>query len=680
MTDVTDAASYTVLHAAREGQRSLTAEVLWSIPRVGSPVPAPDGRSLVVPVTTYELDEDHGTTRLWSIDTTTEDARPLTAADKSCSQPAFSPDGSKLAFVAKSKAKDAVPQIFVMPTDGGEAECVTDMPVGCFDPKWLPDGTGLVFGAWFYEGHLTAEASRLEHERRKDRPVTVHATEDRFYRFWDQWLTNGKIPHLFQLFLGGEPEDLMPDSTLWMGWMEAAGHYDIHPDGTEIVFAGFHVGGAENRLRGDIYRMPINEDGSEPECLTAGNPAGSWRPRYTPCGGAILYGKQVDPDFYADRPRLMRIENGKHDAWLEDWDRAPAAWTFGDGGNIWFAAEDDGAQHVYTLNLSDARTEGAMPTRVASGGTCSSPRPAADGNVYYNRHAVSEPPEVWRVPAGGGEPERMTHFSDGALADVAMGEVRDYRFEGAEGASVQAVVILPPGHEEGSPLPLVHSIHGGPHGAFSDLFHFRWNTHAFAAPGYAVACVNFQGSTSWGNDFARRIRGAWGDRPYRDVIAATDMLIETGVADAERMAISGGSYGGYLTAWIASKTDRFRCAVNHAGVYDLVLQYASDVTWGRAKNLGGDIWAEPDLVDEYNPARHSKGLNTPMLVIHGEKDYRVPINHALECYGILQARGVESRLLYFADENHWILKPRNSLRWYEEVLGWFERFIGSVGP
>ena len=225
----------------------------------------------------------------------------------------------------------------------------------------------------------------------------------------------------------------------------------------------------------------------------------------------------------------------------------------------------------------------------------------------------------------------------------------------------------------------MHLIHGGPHGQFGDLWHYRWNTHAFAVPGYAVACVNFQGSTSWGNDFAQRIQGAWGERPYEDVMKATDALVASGLVDEGRMAISGGSYGGYLTSWIASQTDRFACAINHAGVYDLTLQYASDVTWGRAANMGGDIWHAPEAVDRWNPARHAEGLNTPMLVIHGEKDYRVPINHALLCYGILQARGVPSRLLYFEDENHWILKPRNSLRWYAEVISWFERFLGPKG-
>jgi dipeptidyl aminopeptidase/acylaminoacyl peptidase len=218
-------------------------------------------------------------------------------------------------------------------------------------------------------------------------------------------------------------------------------------------------------------------------------------------------------------------------------------------------------------------------------------------------------------------------------------------------------------------------VHGGPHGISGDLFHPRWNPHLFAAPGYIAAFVNFQGSTSWGQDFAQRIQGAWAERPYEDVMRATDALIASGLVDETRMAAAGGSYGGYLVTWIAGHTDRFRCIVNHAGVADLTGQYASDVTQGRGKSAGGEAWAGLENQDRWSPIRFAKGFTTPMLVMHGERDYRVPVGQGLQCYGVLKAKGVPARLVYFPDENHWVLKPQNSLLWYREVHAWLARWL-----
>ncbi len=261
------------------------------------------------------------------------------------------------------------------------------------------------------------------------------------------------------------------------------------------------------------------------------------------------------------------------------------------------------------------------------------------------------------------------------MARVALGEVREMTFEGAQGAEVQMYVVLPPGHERGRRYPLLQVIHGGPHGISGDGFHFRWNAQAFAAPGYVVAEVNFQGSTSWGQDFAQRIQGAWAERPFEDIMRATDLLVAEGLADEARMAAAGGSYGGYMAAWICGHTDRFKCIVNHAGVFDTMSEYGCDVTQGRAVAFGGEPWDGLEAIDRTNPARYASGFKTPMLVAHGHRDYRVPADQGLECYGILKAKGVPARLLYYPDENHWVLKPQNSLLWYREVLGWLARWL-----
>jgi dipeptidyl aminopeptidase/acylaminoacyl peptidase len=245
-------------------------------------------------------------------------------------------------------------------------------------------------------------------------------------------------------------------------------------------------------------------------------------------------------------------------------------------------------------------------------------------------------------------------------------------------------LVYPPGirppagrRRPAKPWPLVHMIHGGPHGIFGDEWHWRWNAQTFAAPGYLVALVNFHGSTSWGQDFTASILGRWGDQPYIDIMAATDHLIARGLADQRKLAVTGGSYGGYLCSWIASQTDRFSAIVNHAGVSDFQTQYASDVTQGRARSMGGEPWKNVEGMDLYNPMRHAAGFRSPMLVIHGERDYRVPHAQGIEIYNVYKAMGLPARLVCYPDENHWILKPRNSRHWYTEVQGWLRRWLST---
>jgi dipeptidyl aminopeptidase/acylaminoacyl peptidase len=290
--------------------------------------------------------------------------------------------------------------------------------------------------------------------------------------------------------------------------------------------------------------------------------------------------------------------------------------------------------------------------------------------------SLSAPPDVWICAASSGELRQLTHVNDEQMAQFALGEVREVEFTGAGGRKIQMFLLTPPGFDPARKWPLVHMIHGGPHGIFADSFHYRWNAQLFAAPGYVVAMVNFHGSTSFGQDFAMSILGAHGDRPYTDIMAATDHLLAEGYIDERRMAATGGSYGGYLVSWIAGHTDRFACLVNHAGVFDTLAQYASDITLGRARAYGGEPWTDLEAVDRWNPARFTSGYTSPMLVLHGENDHRVPYTQGLAVYGILKAKGVPARLVVYPDENHWIMKPRNGRHWYSEVLGWLERFLG----
>jgi len=386
---------------------------------------------------------------------------------------------------------------------------------------------------------------------------------------------------------------------------------------------------------------------------------------------------QRDPHFYADKVRLVRYDRTArtHKVLTEEWDRSAAAWEFAPDGALALEAEDRGRIHLYALAPA-----GGTPRLIREGGAATGLCVTGDGTLVFGLQTLSAPAEVAACRIDGSEFRFLTAFNRDLLSEIAFGEVREVEFEGADGRRVQMFVTLPPGFDPKKKWPLIHVIHGGPHGISGDLFHYRWNPQLFAAPGYVVATVNFHGSTSFGQDFAACIQGGHGDKPFTDIMRATDALLETGFIDQRRMAATGGSYGGYLVCWIAGHTDRFCCLVNHAGVFDLLAEYASDVTEGRHQAYGGEPWDRLEAIDRWNPARFARGFTSPMLVIHGERDYRVPHTQALAVYNVYKAKGLDARLVFFPDENHWVLKPRNSLLWNREVHAWLERYLNHQNP
>ncbi len=645
--------------------RVVTPELLWQIPRVGDPVAAADGSRVVTTVTTYDIEANEGLTRIYDI--TSDDAVPLTADTASATQPALSADGSLLAFVRKV---DGVAQVHVMPTTGGEPRPVTETPLGVNGPRWLPDGSGLLFLATVYRDALTLEAAAERKEALEESKVTAHVTEDRMYRFWDRWLDRGEIPHLFHLDLGsGAVVDLTPDETAWWTWDNVGtpgANFDISPDGSTVAFSAIPYRPDDPPVSA-VFTVPIA--GGPVTEISGGHPANCTRPRFSPTGDLIVYGRQERNDFYADRVRLVAhvVATGSASVLTEEWDASASGWEFHGAERLVFVAEENAGAAVFTMPIYDPQ-----PVKLAEGGTAAGVCVAGD-RLLVKRDSISSPAEIHRVEDGSFVPH--TDFTREALDGVELARVENTTFEGADGASIQMFVLHPPGFDETRQWPLVHLIHGGPHGVFGDQWHHRWNAQAVAAAGHVVAHVNFHGSTSWGQAFAESIQGAWGDRPARDVMAATDVLVARGYVDPARMAITGGSYGGYLTAWLTTQTDRFACAIAHAAVTNLGGMHASDVVFHRATAYGAEYWVDHERVDLWSPSTHAAGYSTPTLVIHGELDYRVPVTQGLELYGVLKAKGVEARLVVYPDENHWILSPQNSLHWYGEFLGWLDRHL-----
>ena len=618
-------------------------------------------------MTRYDIESNKSTTKLHRVEASGSTS-PFTGGDADDTAPTMSLDGDRVAFLRK-RGDDEKPQVHVMRVDGGEATKLTDFPLGVDAITWMPDGDSLLAWVPLYRGHNTVEATNQEIEARKDRKVSAIVSEDLTYRYWDHWVANGVLHHLFRVDSTTGESTRLSDRAFLVDFDGPAGSLDVAPDGTEIAF---HAAPDEDpyahEYRFGVYTMQL--DGSDPQLIDP-DPIVQFGPRYSPDGRYLVYGSQPGAhEFYADRVRLLRVDRATTETvdLTPEWDRSPSSWEFADADHLILVAEDNARTRLFHLSV-----DGGTPARLTDGGTVGAAAPAG-GVVWCTHNSLTEPPAAAVVDEQG--LRRVGDPNTELASEWDLGTVEDVRFAGADGDEIQMFVISPPGHTSG-PIPLVHNVHGGPHGVNGDTWYFRWNSQVFASTGYAVACVNFHGSSSWGQEFGASILGAWGDKPTIDVMTATDLLIEQGLADPERIAIAGGSYGGYLVAWMITQSDRFAACICHAGVIDLLGQWASDVRTSRDKAFGGLPWTNPEAMNRWSPADRMHDVVTPTLVVHGEKDYRVVVTQGLELYNILVDKGVPARLVYYPDEGHWILKPQNSIHWYGEFMDWLHRHLDA---
>ncbi len=644
---------------------------MWEMQRPGNPVVSPDGQWSVFPVTEYDVDGNTSATNLYLLDNESGDLRQITFSGRD-SGPAWSPDGRKLAFV--SRRHDGPGQIYILDiAAGGEARQVSDLPVGVYGLQWFPDGGRIAFAANIlpdYNGDW--DRHREIQKEMEESKVSAKVTENNMYRYWDRWLTDGHVSRLFTIDLQTKVvTDLMPDNGNFFGLMGGVS-YDISPDGATIAVSKNSTPPPYERVNHAIYLLPTDGSG-ELTNITADNPASDTNPVYSPDGRYILYGKQSVHHFYADKMvmTLYDTQTGLRTELTDHIDLSTEQWFWSDDGNtIYFHAQDRAMKSIFSIPAG-----GGIHTEIFRGGTNNGGSLAGNNHIVFNHHNLSAPPEIHKVDLRSGEATKMTGLNDKLVENIHWGEIENVTYKGADNADIQMFINYPPGYDPGKEYPLVMMIHGGPHGIFGDSFHFRWNSQLFAAPGYIVAMPNFHGSSSFGQDFVKSIHGNHAELPYRDIMKAADYMVERGLVDEDRMAATGGSYGGYMVSWIAGHTDRFACLINHAGVYDLHLQFASDYSANRKYQYGGSPWEDFDQMNAINPSQFAHNFSSPMLVIHGELDYRVPVAHGFMVYNIYKNMGLEARLVYYPDENHWILTPQNSLFWYDEFYGWLERYL-----
>ncbi|MCC5935483.1 MAG: S9 family peptidase [Balneolales bacterium] len=657
--------------AAQAQQRTITAEDLWQMERVGNLTASPDGRLIAFSKTRFDISTDQSYTSIFLMNSDGSNQREFTRHGTD-SAPVFSPDGRYLAFTSRRAGGPA--QLYVIPVSGGEAKQITDLPVAVSAPQWFPDGQRLAFSATVhpdYNGDWDRHRELVS--ERSNSLVTAKVTENRTYRFWDRWLTDGHYPRLFATTLDGEVTDLMPESRRFFA-MQGAPSFDISPDGRTIAVSANNEPPPYNYLNYDI--ILINTDGSgERANITEDNPANDLNPVFSPDGRFLMYGMQTRTDFYADNVRLVRydLQRGSREVLTEDIDKSFSNWQWSrDGRTIFFHA-----QHLGKTSLFSIPSRGGSVTQILHNGTNGAPVLLGDNRIVFTHTNFSAPAEIFSIRTNGRDLQQLTRINAERVAELNLGRVENVTYTGANGADVQMFIVYPPDFDPSQKYPLMMMIHGGPHGIFGDEFHYRWNAHLFAAPGYVTVLPNFHGSTSFGQAFAESIHGAHSDLPFRDIMKATDFMIERGYIDENRLAAAGGSYGGYMVSWIAGHTDRFAALINHAGVYNIMGQFASDITEHRIAAYSGSPWDGLESMQRWNPALHAANFSTPMLIIHGELDYRVPVTQGLEVYGVYKGMGLDARLVYFPNENHWILRPNNSIFWYQEVHNWLERWLGN---
>ena len=642
--------------------------------RVGSVGVAPDGSAAVCAVTTYSMEENKGSTGLWLLSSTACAPRRLTRYGEKDAHPAWSPQGDRIAFVAKREQegrKDGEPQLYLIGAGGGEAERKSNFLPGIGEFKWMPDGRRIVFVSWVWPGAKDRRAQDRLHKAFTERKESAYVTSQAQYRHFDRNLPMGRVPHLLMLDLAnGRITDLFEGTGYELPRVEpGASHFDIAPDGRRIAFA--HDPAPLKRAVNPLALAEIDLRSRRITALTAQRAWSYEAPRYSPdgsqlaCVAANVGRRHTMPGRIAflRRGKPPRIVGGE---WRLDVD-GPLRWT-PDGSAVLFAAQERGRCHLWRFDLREEALEIAVKGGWVQGFDVGGP--PGDETIVVALDCAAHPVQVHAVRSGTAR--RLERFNDERIARLDLGETREVTLRGARGDEVQMFVTFPPRFDPRRKHPVLQVIHGGPYAAAGDTFGYRWSAHLLASRGYVVAAVNYHGSSGFGFAFRDGIMGRQGRLEMQDIEAGTDWLLSRPWADSRRVFAAGGSYGGFLVAWMNGHipAGRYRAYVCHAGVFDRVATFSADSYTQRPKDLGALYWENAAKVRAQSPCTFAHRMDTPTLVIHGNNDYRVPDTNGLAYYNTLQSRGVPTRLIWFSDENHWVLKPRNSRLWYNELFDW----------
>jgi dipeptidyl aminopeptidase/acylaminoacyl peptidase len=664
--------------------KPFTADDLVRLARVADPQVSPDGRRVAYSLRETDMEANRGRNDLWLLELDGRGTagaaaaqRRLTQNPASDSSPRWAPDGRGLYFLS---SRGGSSQVWYLALEGGEAQQVTALPldVGSFEVS--PRGDRLAVSMEVFPDCADLKCTVDRKAAQGKQKATGQAYDQLFVRHWDTW-KDGTLSQLFTVSLGadgkaGEPVKVSGGVRGDVPSKPFGGDedYAFSPDGLRIVFSARLADRSEPwSTNFDLYEVAADGSGAARN-LTPDNPAWDAQPVFL-ANGDLAWLAMARPGFEADKYTVMlrSARDGKVRALTADWDRSVTTLgaTF-DRKRLLGTADDIGQVALFEMDpATGART------RLIGEGQVQAFSPAAKG-VVVAWASLGSPPDLHLATRAAAAPQRLTSVNAALLAQRALAPSEQFSFAGAEGATVYGYVMKPQGWTPGRKYPIAFIVHGGPQVSFANHWSWRWNAQVYAGAGYGVVFIDFHGSPGYGQKFTDSISQDWGGKPLIDLQKGLDAaLAKYGWLDGTRACSLGASYGGFMQNWIAGNwPDRFKCIVNHAGIFDQrTMYYTTEELWFTEWENGGPYYANPQVHERFNPADHVTKWRTPMLVIHGALDYRVPYSQGLATFTALQRQGIESRFLFFPDENHWILKPANSLLWHAEVIGWLDKHL-----
>jgi dipeptidyl aminopeptidase/acylaminoacyl peptidase len=659
--------------AAADAGHAFTPTDLNSLARVSDPQASPDGRYVAYVQRETDFDANRGRTDVWLVDLDSTPLKPrrLTQHSASDTHPRWAADGTSIYFLSTRSGSS---QIWRLPMPGGEAVQITDYPLDVATFKLAPGGERIALAMEVFRDCADLKCTQGRLEAAKASKSSARTYDQLFIRHWDTW-NNHTRSNLFVAPVNadgraGTPVNLSYSLDADVPSKPDGGdeEFNFSPDGKRLVFSARVAGRAESwSTNFDLYETSP-AGGSAPKNLTADNPAWDTQPVFLK-NGDLAWLAMRRAGFESDRFAIkLRHGDAVRDI-AAGWDRSVAHLDVArDGRTLLVSASDLGQQPLFSVEVASGKIKNLSGAGTV-GDYSGSPRGAV---VVW--HDLANPPDLYLLGNGGAR-TRLTSANAALLQQHTFGAFEQFSFKGWNDETVYGYVVKPPDLDATKKYPLAFIVHGGPQVSFQNQWNFRWNAQAFAARGYGAVFIDFHGSPGYGQAFTDSISQHWGDRPFEDLqkgLAAA--LAKYPWLDGKRACSLGASYGGYMQNWIAGNwPDGFRCIVNHDGIFDTrAMYYSTEELWFNEWENGGPYYDQPEMHEKFNPVNHVKQWRTPMLIIHGEQDFRVPDTQGIATFTALQRRGIESRLVIFPDENHWVLKPANSIYWYDTVLGWLD--------